>query len=88
MAGSTGKNLQSLGSATSPVQLALPEQTKLGMVWETHMKNSQSFVRYQKTAVLLFYWEGSDLDRNRTLKREVRNCSIVLTSSSAKVQKG
>lgn len=73
MAGSTGINRPSLDGAIQPGQPVLAEQARLGMIWEANMDNSQSFVHYQKVAALLFYWEGSDLDRNLRLKQEVRN---------------
>ena len=35
------------------------------------MENSQSIVRYRKVAVLMFYWDKSDLDTTKLLKQEV-----------------
>jgi len=46
-------------------------QAELRMAWETHMENSQSIVRYRKVAVLMFYWDKSDLDTTKLLKQEV-----------------
>jgi hypothetical protein len=68
MSSSTVTMAQLTESSTHSVEAA---QVELAMVWEAHMKNSQSFFRYQKVAVLMFYWENSDLDKTNLLKQEV-----------------
>jgi hypothetical protein len=58
---SLNANVESLQPASPPQK----EHARLDMLWEAHVQNSMSFIRYQKTAVLLLSWEKSDLDTSQ-----------------------
>ena len=51
-------------------QSSQSEQNRLALIWGEFSKPAETFQRYKKTAVLMLYWEDSDLDT----KPEVR-CS-------------